>query len=44
MNTDPLRLLLIEDSPADAELAVRAIMREGFSTERQRAESEEDMT
>lgn len=43
MDKLPLKLLLIEDSQTDAELAVRAIAREGFDVSWQRVDNEAGM-
>ena len=37
-----IRVLLVEDSPSDAELIVRELHRSGFAAEYQRVETEED--
>jgi two-component system, cell cycle sensor histidine kinase and response regulator CckA len=39
----PLRVLVIEDSPDDAELAILALRREGFDLEWQRVDTEADV-
>ena len=42
MNNDPLRILLLEDSPVDAELAERELRRAGVSLVLLRVETRDD--
>ena len=40
--TTPLRLLLLEDNPSDAELVLHALRRAGYDPVADRVETEED--
>ena len=42
MPSTPLKILLVEDNPHDAELVLRELRRAGFDFEYQRVDTEED--